>query len=394
MTASQRRVIPLVFTITLTGIMGNTLLSPAIPDVLDEFGKDDSATGLLVAATSVAGIVVAPVVGLLADRWGRRNVLTPCLAIFGVAGLAAATAPTFGILIAARFAMGFGSAGMINLAVVLIGDHFVGEDRTRMIGRNAAVLTVGLATMPLAAGIITDLAGWRWALAPYGLGLVTAALAWFQLDGEVVRDRSTTLRTQLGGLGAALEDRTIRFTLVAGVLSFAIIFGTFLAILPNHLEAEFGLSARWRGAIISVPAITSSIVGFNLARLRGIMTLRAMLIASVVAWSFAFVLIGGAPVLWVLIVGCLLYGFGEGALIPNLQNIAIDLAPTEHRGGVVAVWVGFARLGQTAGPLLAGLVLAVSTTGVGLLLGAALSLVLVAVIAMAPFSASPASTPS
>src|SRR5690606_12329211 len=103
---------------------------------------------LLVAAGSTAGILMAPVVGILADRFGRRVVLTVCLAVFGTFGGVAALAPSFEVLLLARFMQGFGSAGLINLAVVLIGDHWSGAERTRIVGRNSAVLTVGLAAMP------------------------------------------------------------------------------------------------------------------------------------------------------------------------------------------------------------------------------------------------------
>ena len=95
LTVDQRRVLPLIFSVTLIGIMGNALLSPAIPDVLAEFGEPDSSAGILVASMSIPGVFVAPVIGLLADRLGRRNVLVPCLALFGIGGIFAATAPTF-----------------------------------------------------------------------------------------------------------------------------------------------------------------------------------------------------------------------------------------------------------------------------------------------------------
>ena len=67
-----------------------------------------------------------------------------------------------------------------------------------------------------------------------------------------------------------------------------------------------------------------------------------------------------AVVLAVVVLGSLAYGIGEGALIPNLQEVAVSAAPPEHRGAVVATWVGFARLGQTSGPLLAGVLLSAS----------------------------------
>ena len=66
-------------------------------------------------------LVVAPVAGFLADRFGRRVVLTTCLAIFGVFGGLAALAPTFEVLLVARFLQGVGSAALVNLAIVLIG---------------------------------------------------------------------------------------------------------------------------------------------------------------------------------------------------------------------------------------------------------------------------------
>src|SRR3546814_17585845 len=73
----------LIFTITVTGILSNTLVVPAIPDILDAFDLPDSQAGVFVAAGTLPGIVMAPVIGILADRHGRRAVLVPGLASFG-----------------------------------------------------------------------------------------------------------------------------------------------------------------------------------------------------------------------------------------------------------------------------------------------------------------------
>lgn len=382
--ARPPRILPLIYAVTVTGILSNTLLAPAIPDILADFDKPDSAAGLLVAVGSIPGVVVAPIVGILADRWGRRNVLVPCLAVFGVFGLVAALAPTYNALLLARLAMGFGSAGMINLAVVLIGDQFADPtERTEAIGRNSAVLTVGLAVMPLTSGLLTDLLSWRWALAIYSVSMVTAVAAWVLLD----RGRPAavgTIREQLGGAGVAIRNPVIGATLVSGVLIFAVVFGVFLTVLPSHLEGEFGLSAGWRGAIIALPALSSTLSAFNLGRLNTRFGRSATMAMSAAAWVVALSLIAAAPVLGVLLLGALLYGAGEGVLIPGLQDAAVGEAPEEHRGAVVAVWVASARLGQTGGPLLAGLVLAFASTGVALWWGAALTAALAAYLFSSP----------
>ena len=73
----------------------------------------------------------------------------------------------------------------------------------------------------------------------------------------------------------------------------------------------------------------------------------------------AFVAVGAAPTLAVLGVGVVVYGLGEGMAIPTVQDLVAGASPAASRGAVVAVWVGAARLGQTVGPLLTGVLLGV-----------------------------------
>ena len=357
--SSGQRVLPLIFAVTLTGIMGNSLVSPLLPDILDTFDRSAGSAGPLVAAASMPGIFLAPIIGFAADRWGRRPILTMCLIIFGTGGVLTAIAPNFAVLVATRFLLGIGSAGLINLGVVLIGDHFDGEERTKWIGRNAAMLTVGLAIIPLVSGVIGEFFSWRVATVGYGFGFISAAYAWNTLRNEPTRSPQP-LKSQLSGVGTAMKTPVIATTILVGTISFAVVFGVFLTAMPNHLETRFSMTSGWRGFMISVPALSSALVGFNLGRIRKRVNVRWALAASSSAWAIGMLFIGWAQVIPLLLLGTLCYGLGEGALIPNLQEVAMSEAPQEHRGAVVATWVGFARLGQTIGPLLAGAVLSAS----------------------------------
>lgn len=372
-----------MFTVSLTSIMGNTLLAPAIPDILDTFGRQAGASGVLVAAIPLPGIIVAPVIGILADRFGRRRVLVPCLAVFGAAGLLVATAPTFEALLAARFLQGFGSAGLINLGVVLISDHFEGIERTHWIGRNSSALILALALFPVLSGLITDAFGWRWALAPYGLSLITAVVAWRMLEPDVPRD---TLRIgqQLGGIGQAIRNPVLASTLVGGALAFAVTFGAFLTALPTHLEEDFGLSASWRGVIIGLPGVPAFVTAFNFGRLRRRWSTGRVLIACASSWIVGFLLIGLGPTIAVVVAGTVFYGIADGALIPSLQDTASRFAPESHRAAVMATWTGFARAGQASGPLLAGVVLAAADSTWGILTGVLCGVAMLAIFALGP----------
>ncbi len=374
--ARARPPLPLIFSVTVTGILANTLVGPAIPDILDAFHQPDSRAGLFVSAGTLPGIVMAPVIGVLADRHGRRAVLTPCLVAFGVFGLLSGLAPTFESLLVLRLLQGVGSAGLINLAVVLIGDHWDGIDRARLVGQNAAVLTVSLAVFPPIGGLLTELGGWRLSFVPYAIGLATAVLIWRRLD-PARPDGGATLRAQLGGARAAARHRDVIGSISIGFVIFLLIFGLFLTALPVHLERQFGLSAGARGLVIAAPALTSTISALRLGRVRARHGAVAVLAGASVLFTVAFVVIGASHTLPVLVGGALLYGVGEGLFIPTLQDVVSGAAPASQRGAVVALWVGAARAGQTVGPLAVAGIYGAVGTGTTFVLGGALASTLI-----------------
>ncbi len=372
---SRRGLVAFVFTVTLTGILNNTLVTPAIPDILADFDQPDSRAGWLVATGAIAGIVVAPLVGVLADRYGRRIVLTTCLTIFGTFGGVAALAPTFPVLLGARLLQGFGSAGLVNLAVVLLGDTFTGSERTHWVGRNGAVLTVGLALLPSVSGLLTQATSWRVTFGLYTLSFVTAALAWRLLDASRPPD-PPAITDQLADVAAVVRRPEVTVILVIGFTLFVVIFGAFLTVMPIHLANEFGLRAGARGLVISTPAITSSLSAFNLGRIRHRLSMRRLVMIAGAVFAVGFVVMGTAGAVWLLVLGTLGYGSSEGMLVGSLQDESMALAPDRNRGAVVAGWVGAARLGQTVGPLLFSAILAMSTTNVALLVAAGLAAVI------------------
>jgi MFS transporter, ACDE family, multidrug resistance protein len=383
LTATRRPPVALIFAITATAIMGNSLIAPVIPDILRDLQLSDGSAGLIISAVALPGVIVAPIIGLLADRFGRRQVLVPCLTLFGIGGMAVAFAPNLTVILAARLLQGVGAAGLINLAVVLIGDHWDGSDRTRLIGRNASMLTVGLATFPLLSGSIAEIFSWRISLLPQGAALVVAALVWRNLDATRP-SAPATLSQQLSGLGVAFRQPAIRAVIIGGFVVFVLVFGMFLSTLPLHLERQFGMSSGTRGLFLSIPAITGSLVAFNLQRIVGRFNAHRTLIGSGVLFVISFFILGVAPVAGFVVLGCALYGLGDGALIPILQNRAVDEAPPAQRGAVVAVWVGAARLGQTVGPVAAASLFIATSTGTAMVIGSGIAVAMVIYLAMSP----------
>lgn len=385
-----RRPAPLlIWAITLSGITANTLVAPVLPDIVATFDRPDSAAGLVVAAASLPGVFTAPVIGVLADRFGRRNVVAPCLVIFGAAAAVAVAAPSYAVLVGARFAMGFGSAGLINLGVVLIGDHWTGEERVRQVGRNAAVLTAALALLPPLSGLLAELGTWRLSQAPSMLALATAWVAWRRLDDVRPPHADSSLGHQLRDVVSTLRSPVMAATIASGFLIFVMIFGLFLTVLPVHLDRDFGLDAASRGLLLAIPAVGATAVSLNLARLRGAIGLRTLLVAGAALFGVALTLTGLAGTLAVVGLGLVLYGVAEGFTVPSLQEVTAAPAPAAQRGAVLAAWVSAVRLGQATGPLVFAAVFAAVGTSTALVLGALVALPVVALHAFTPIGDPP-----
>jgi ACDE family multidrug resistance protein len=289
------------------------------------------------------------VMGVLADRFGRRTVVVPCLAVFGIAGGLGAFAPTFGVLILLRLIQGVASAGLMNLAVVIIGDTWSGEERARMIGRNAATLTAAVVVFPPIGGLLGTIGGWRLAFAPFWFGIAAAVLLARRLPRSVRRDSS--LRDQLSATSPFIKAPAFLGAAVAGFIFFVLIFGLFLTVMPVYLDEVFKAPAGLRGIIAGLPAVTSTVSALTVSRWTfrfGVVRVGALGFGLLAA---GFGLMAASPLLVGLMGAVLVYGLGEGLVLPILQDTVAGSAPDASRGAVVALFVSCLRAGQTVGPI-------------------------------------------
>lgn len=98
------------------------VVSPLLPLIAEQFALPPAAAGLSVTAFSATYMVAAPFLGQIADRIGRRRMLTCCLVGFAAANVMTAAAPSFAWLLAARIIAGATTAGVSPSVYALVGD--------------------------------------------------------------------------------------------------------------------------------------------------------------------------------------------------------------------------------------------------------------------------------
>ncbi|MFC4373795.1 MFS transporter [Nocardia halotolerans] len=101
----------------------------------------------------LAGLLIT--MGNLGDRIGRRNILLAGAAVFGLASVLAAFAPSPAVLIAARVLMGIGGATLLPSSLALISNLFPdARRRATAIGIWTAFFAGGSAVGPICGGLL------------------------------------------------------------------------------------------------------------------------------------------------------------------------------------------------------------------------------------------------
>ncbi|MDR2255993.1 MAG: MFS transporter [Arthrobacter sp.] len=150
----------LVLAVLLLAIDG-TVLYLAVPSLTADL--QPSATQLLwigdVYSLALGGLLVT--MGVLADRIGRKRLLLLGSALFGVASLVAAFAPSAEWLIAARVLLGVAGATLMPSTLSLIRNIFTdAKERTRAIAIWSAAAGGGAALGPLVGGVLLEHFWW------------------------------------------------------------------------------------------------------------------------------------------------------------------------------------------------------------------------------------------
>ncbi|WP_345139796.1 DHA2 family efflux MFS transporter permease subunit [Dactylosporangium darangshiense] len=116
----------------------------------------------------------------LGDRLGRRAVFAAGLAMFSLASVACALAPSVGTLIAARAVQGAGAALVMPLALALLNAAFPPERRGWALGVYGGVTGLAATVGPVVGGAITQGIAWQWIFwinVPIGLLAIPPLLA-------------------------------------------------------------------------------------------------------------------------------------------------------------------------------------------------------------------------
>jgi DHA2 family multidrug resistance protein-like MFS transporter len=204
----------IILAITMS-VLDSTIVNVALPSLAHDFRTSDAASIWVINAYQIAILVALLPLASLGEIVGYRRVSQCGLAVFTVASLACALAPTLTILSIARVVQGLGAAGIMSVNSALVRFTYPHRMLGRAIGINAFAVAIAAATGPTIASAILAVAHWRWLFAVnVPVGLITIVIALLALP-ETARSAR-----RLNHIGVVLQVGTFAL-LLSGLQSFA-----------------------------------------------------------------------------------------------------------------------------------------------------------------------------
>lgn len=339
---------------------GYGIVMPVFAKRLGEFGSGVEALGFMTMAFAIAQFLLAPFMGTLADRFGRRPLILIALAGVVVANIAYLLVESTGGYIAVRFFQGAITAGLLPAAMGVVADIVPEQQRAQWVGILMGSYSAGFIFGPALGGFLYDQWGF---VAPFGLsaslallGLISAFLMVPETKSATGPNQATPRRSQNsqpGGWLAALP-RPLYILATLLLLDFVTVFA-FAFIEPQmvfYFYDELGFTTTQFGLIVGGYGLAMVFGQTTLGRLSdrfGRRPIMALGFSLNLLFYLGMIVVRSFGLMFVVAV---VAGLGGALLAPALSAFYLDITAEQHRSRVMGLKESASALGGVLGPLL------------------------------------------
>jgi len=184
--------------------------------------------------------------------------------------------------------------------------------------------------------------------------LPIAFVVLFFLETRTI-EKTSTLKNYLLMALKAMSQRQVISLYLASLMTFIILYGAYLTYFPLLLNLKFQANSFVIGIIMSSMSATTALTSWQLGRLTRMFSEKSLIKVSYILYTLSLLIIPKVTHEYLFLLATILFGMAQGINIPSIQTLLAGLAPEEYRAIFMSVNGMVLRLGQTIGPLLAGL---------------------------------------
>ncbi|MGR4010844.1 MFS transporter [Leucobacter sp. 1207-22] len=266
---SSTGLLPALLCAVLSYSLMQTLLVPALPEIVASLGLDAAGGGWVLTAYLLSGAIAAPILGALGDAYGHRRLLLWSMGAFVVGSALCVVGGAFPLFLAGRVLQGASTASF-PLALAIVRRHLPSDRQPAAVGWLSGTLGLGAGAALVIGGFIAEALTWEWL---FVVGVVLGALSMVLVACWVPRSpRSGSARTRLDWVGASLLALTLSALLLAvsqgsswgwaspvvlGLAAFAVLAAVLLWVVEQRVQHPLvDVRVLSKPALISVNLLT------------------------------------------------------------------------------------------------------------------------------------------
>jgi MFS family permease len=331
-----------LLSIALLTVFGSAAIAPALSEIALSF-PHIPATQIkaLLTAPSLSMVCIAPFIGKILPKTGKKNLLIFGLICYLLGGMGGAIASDFYTLFSTRILLGVGIGIVMPMANGLIAEYYAGKERLQLMGwASSATNFFGIAGN-LLVGYLA-IYNWRYGFAIYAMALPVLLLVIAYIPSRRATTTTTNspgkLPIRVYGWGLAM------FLIMMGI--YAVPVNIALFITENELGGprEAGLVM----ACLSVSGIIAGLLGVRARALLGQYFVFSMLVVITTGYTLLTSFIS----LPAVIISLLAIGLGSGFIMPYLIYSATSSVQNSSAVGTMGIIATAASLGQFATPVI------------------------------------------
>src|SRR5699024_9557947 len=143
--------------------LDNGIISTALTTINETFGVSPSWGAWSITLYTLGIAISVPIVGKLADRYGRRRMFLVEISLFGLGSLLVALSPNFVSLLIARFIQAVGGGGIFIIGSAHILATMPKERQGKALGMLGGMHGISAVVGPNLGAFILQLTGsWQW----------------------------------------------------------------------------------------------------------------------------------------------------------------------------------------------------------------------------------------
>jgi len=328
--------------------------TPLLPLFARELGASPSLIGLVMAASTLTGVVVKLPAGALSDVLGRRALLLAGALVFATLPFTYLAISTLPALILLRFAHGSATAIFGPVAAASLSDIAPAGKRGTWLSTYSTAQGAGQALGPVLAGYLIARGRFDLAFAVAGLiGLGVPVIVSTWRDVSPARTHREPWQEFGRGIAEVGRDRLVLATSGAQAAQF-VLNGTLNAFLPLYARDVSGLSDIQLGWLFGVQTLTTLVMRPAIGFVSDRAGRRWVIVAGLTVCSVAVALVSIATEMPALIAAIVCYAAGVATTTAATSAYITDVTRRARYGAAHGVFGTIYDVGDALGPITAG----------------------------------------